>query len=254
MAPPTRYIVVCEGKSEWTYVQSLNRLFRELPTEAGDGVVPLVLVPKPPPDGVGNGHHAQLVRALKKARKDNQRTETVVWADADLYVCPGRDQDQFLVDETFSTSFRFSAFNFEDFLALHGDNETFVQWKETFSPTGHFSTPLHSKEHLPLFQRIVPGYAKGTLDEDVTTAHLVNLRRHWPEAKSLFAASLPGRISGQLFPDFLLKQIETAFPSVFERPAIVPPKEPRPSPASRTPSFDTVYGPSLPTRGPSNNP
>ena len=222
MAPPTRYIVVCEGKSEWTYVQSLNRLFRELPTEAGDGVVPLVLVPKPPPEGVGNGHHAQLVRALKKARKDNQRTEAVVWTDADLYVRPGRDRDQFLADKTFFSAFRFSAFIFEDFLALHGDDETFVQWKETFSPTGHFSTPLHSKEYLPLFQRIVPGYVKGTLDEDLTIAYLHNLRRHWPEVKSLFAASLPGRIARQLFPDFLLDQIAKAFPSVFRAAPTLP--------------------------------
>lgn len=254
MAPPTRYIVVCEGKSEWTYVQSLNRLFRELPTEAGDGAIPLVLVPKPPPEGVGNGHHAQLVRALKKAQKDNQRTETVVWADADLYVRQGPDGEQFLADEKFAPFFLFSAFNFEDFLALHGDDETFGRWKETFSSTGHFSTPLHSKEYLPLFQRIVPGYAKGNLDEDVTISHLVNLHRHWPEAKTLFAASLPGRIAGQLFPDFLLKQIETAFPSVFGHPATIHPQEPRPSPASRTSSFDTAYGSSLPTRGSSDNP
>lgn len=217
MALPARYIIVCEGKSEWTYVQSLNRLFRELPTEAVDGIVPLVLVPKPPPDGVGSGHHAQLVRALKKARKDNPRTETVVWADADLYVRPGPDRNQFTANETSAPAFRFSAFNFEDFLALHGDDETFVRWKETFSSTGHFSTPLHSNEYLPLFQRIVPGYAKGTLDENLTITHLVNLRRHWPEAKSLFAASLPGRIAGQLFPDFLLNQIDMAFPAVFRQ-------------------------------------
>ena len=146
MALPVRYIVVCEGKSEWTYVQSLNRLFRELPTEAGDGVIPLVLVPKPPPEGVGNGHHAQLVRALKKARKDNPRTDTLVWTDADLYVRPGRDQDRFFADETFAALFRFSTFNFEDFLVLHEDDETFDRWKETFSSFEHFSAPLHSKE------------------------------------------------------------------------------------------------------------
>ena len=114
MALPARYIIVCEGKSEWTYVQSLNRLFRELPTEAVDGIVPLVLVPKPPPDGVGSGRFPRLVRELRRARRDN-------------------------------------------------------------------------------------------------------LRRHWPEAKSLFAASLPGRIAGQLFPDFLLNQIDMAFPAVFRQ-------------------------------------
>ena len=217
MALPARYIIVCEGKSEWTYVQSLNRLFRELPTEAVDGIVPLVLVPKPPPDGVGSGRFPRLVRELRRARRDNPRTEVVVWADADLYVRPGHDQDRFLEDATFSASFRFSAFNFEDFLALHGDDETFVRWKETLSSTGHFSTPLHSNEYLSLFQRIVPGYAKGTLDEDLTIAYLHNLRRHWPEAKSLFAASLPGRIAGQLFPDFLLNQIDMAFPAVFRQ-------------------------------------
>ena len=215
MALPVRYIVVCEGKSEWTYVQSLNRLFRELPTGAGDGVVPLVLVPKPPPEGVGNGHYPQLVRELRRARKENQRTATIVWADADLYVRPGRDHDRFFEEGTPAPAFFFSAFNFEDFLALHGNDEIVARWKETYAPTGHFSSPLHSEDHLCLFNRVLSGYEKGSLDAfatELTPIHLTNLRRHWPEAKSLFAKSLPRQIAEQLFPDFLLKQIEAAFP------------------------------------------
>ena len=44
--------------------------------------------------------------------------------------------------------------NFEDFLALHFDDDLFDQWYDTISATGHFCKPLLGDVYAPVSERL----------------------------------------------------------------------------------------------------
>ena len=78
-----------------------------------------------------------------------------------------------------SPPFHFAVFNFEDFLALHLDDEGFSRWVEIMTEAGHFKKPLHWDDYKGSFEKVMPGYRKGSLPADfITLASLGNLSRH----------------------------------------------------------------------------
>lgn len=207
MASPKNIVVVCEGESEWTYLQRLNSALAALPVPEDWVEPPVRFIGRPKKTGVGKGSFKSVERELRKEMKQNPTAEKWAWVDADLYVrdykdCGGNYRNR----AAGIPPFHFSIFNFEDFLALHLDDDGFGRWVEVMTEAGHFKNPLRWDEYKVLFEKIIPGYRKGGLPADfVTLESLGNLSRHLlqmpaAELKDLrvdctFAASMLDEIS-----------------------------------------------------------
>ena len=215
--PCIRYIIVCEGESEWAYLQRLQSFLDQQPLFDGDFETPLRLI-APQQAIAKGGKFGTLKKQYSKTRKGNKRVDIQIWADFDLY----HRNDQHCADHYARKTagipdFLFSYHNFEDFFALHWDGNQFQEWLR-FGNQGHFTTPLHSDGYLPEIKRIFPGYGKGKLPADfITWDALNNLKRtrvHRP-------TSNPNNLQGLgSFADFLIAEIERAYPgSLTQAPA-----------------------------------
>ncbi len=180
MASPKNIVVVCEGESEWTYLQRLNSALAGEPFPEGWVEPPVRFIGRPKKTGVGKGAFKAVERELRKEMKRNPSAEKWAWVDADLYV---RDYKACGTNYRNRAAgippFHFTVFNFEDFLALHLDDEGFGRWVEVMTKAGHFKEPLHWDDYKGHFTKVIPGYRKGGLPADfVTLASLGNLNRH----------------------------------------------------------------------------
>ena len=119
-----------------------------------------------------------------------------------------------MAKKTGVTGFHFSFQNFEDFWAMHLDDERFHAWLRMMDGEKHWTAPLHSDVYLPLFQHIVPGYEKGKLeDTDLAIDRLNNMRKHVLDIKRLATQIMPQ--SSYLFVEFLSKTLKQFYPTVF---------------------------------------
>ena len=211
--PSTRYIFVCEGESEWAYIQRLQSFFEQQALPPGAFEPPLRFI-VPERVIVKNGTFGKLKRRFNKTRKDNRNASIQIWADFDLYHrndC--RCAEHYARKTAGIPDFLFSYYNFEDFFALHWKGEPFKEWLR-FGQRGHFTTPLHAVDYLPEIKRIFPGYGKGNLPVDfITWDSLKNLKRNKANQPSSNPQNLQ-RIGR--FADFLIDEIERAYPDALQ--------------------------------------
>ena len=121
--------------------------------------------------------------------------------------------------------FFFSVMNFEDFLALHFDDDLFEQWHAEFKDAGHFDRPLNSVDYAPLFASIWSAqvarigtsgvtYSKGDLPVDfVSYEMLCNLMRHVADLR--MQTQFRNCTGTQTFPEFLVSCLQEQYPEVF---------------------------------------
>lgn len=180
MASPKNIVVVCEGESEWTYLQRLNSALAGEPFPEGWVEPPVRFIGRPKKTGVGNGAFKAVERELRKEMKSSPSAEKWVLVDADLYVCNYKAcGTNYRKRAMWIPPFHFTVFNFEDFLALHLNDEGFRRWVEVMTEAGHFKEPLHWNDYKGHFEKVMPGYRKGGLPADfVTLVSLGNLSRH----------------------------------------------------------------------------
>lgn len=208
--PCTRHIIVCEGESEWAYLQRLQSFLLKQELPVGVFEPPLRLI-APERCIAKGGRFSTLKKYYNHFRKENKNSSIKIWADFDLY---HRNDNQCAVQYALKTAgipdFYFSFHNFEDFYALHLDVGQFKEWLQ-FGGQGHFSNPLHSYDYLPEFQKIFPDYKKGELPVDfISWDSLKNLKRN----KAQRPTSNPHNLQEiGSFADFLINEIDTAYPS-----------------------------------------
>ena len=226
MGLPGSYLVVCEGASEANYLQNLNRLLATLPPPEGLLACPVRFnLPKLDEAScdkkseyagrcVGNGFYSSLLKAWKKTVKDNRGTDILIWCDCDLYSRNDKDcYTNYIAKSKHIPDFHFSFQNFEDFIAMHFDDDAFHGWLDEMSKIRHWGNPLHSDDYLPLFQRHFPDYAKGSLPDDwLSLQKLNNMRRHIAEVHSLNLNPIPNFL---LFAEFLSKTLHRFYLEVF---------------------------------------
>jgi hypothetical protein len=228
--PTTRHIIVCEGESEWAYLKRLQGFLddQELPPDTFE--TPLHFIA--PERVIAKGGSFGKLRSLyNQTRTQNRGFSIQIWADFDLYHRNDRHcATQYAAKSAGIPDFLFSFHNFEDFFALHFDGGELDEWLRFGGPAGqrHFTTPLHAQGYLPEIKRIFPDYAKGGLPADfVSWASLRNLKSNLTHQPS---ASNPHNLQGlRSFAEFLIREIERAYPGKLD-PAPVPPVTP-PSPA-----------------------
>lgn len=140
-------IILCEGESERTYVQMINKLFKF--KDAYCVVFKAVCVQ--------SGYWNQVKKAYKKAYKDNPKCLIFSFVDHDIYLresdmdCNG-DYYKLLEDHNnIAKSVLFSHMNFEDVLMLHLDKRILKDWIDVMNAHNHFNDPLFAKEYVPIF-------------------------------------------------------------------------------------------------------
>jgi len=207
--PCTRHLIVCEGESEWTYLQRLQSFLNQQEVEGGGFEPPLIFV-APARAIAKTGSFGKIVTTFKKTRRENRTRSVRIWTDFDLY---HRDDNNcaahYAQKPQGIPNFLFSCHNFEDFYALHWDGTALQDWLN-FGNRGHFATPLHADGYLPEIKRIFPGYGKGSLSPDfLTWDRLRNLKQnliHQPQTN-------PQNLQGLgCFADFLIQEIDKAYP------------------------------------------
>lgn len=229
MAKRTLYIVVSEGTSERTYLQAL-RSFLSNRMPLGDDFQPrLNFIPKVTNGGEGGGSFPLVRKAYLACRKSDRRTPIAVWVDVDIYVrnatATERRNAQAYAQKGSLPDFFFSVMNFEDFLALHFDDDLFKQWYKVFKEAGHFDKPLNGADYTPLFAPIWSAqatrigtsdttYSKGDLPVDfVSQETLCNLMRHItdPQIQAIFKSNT----MTQTFAEFLASCLIEQYPKEF---------------------------------------
>jgi len=214
---PIRHIIICEGASERIYLQRLQSFLASQPARDGMFSAPLQIIP-PSRAQTGNGRYSSVVRNYRKRFKEAPRTSCLAWVDFDLYHRNYKGNADAYKRKSIThpkiPDFLFSFHNFEDFLALHLEDDKLSEWKRIFQQNGHFDNPLHADDYIEDFRKIWPAYRKGDLPVDfISQDSLKRLKRN--------KASQPGASLGNMagyavnsFADFLVEQIETVFPSL----------------------------------------
>jgi len=212
----TRYIIVCEGESEWAYLHRLQSFLNQQPLADGVFDPPLLLI-APKQAIAKGGKFSTLKNQYSVTRTGNKRSSIRIWADFDLYHRNDNDcADHYKRKSAGIPDFLFSYHNFEDFFALHSDGDRFQEWLR-FGANGHFTTPLHSVGYLPEIKRIFPGYGKGALPADfISWNSLKNLKLNKAQQPRFNPHNLQGL---GCFADFLISEIERAYPGSLDLPA-----------------------------------
>ena len=214
--PCVRHIIVCEGESEWAYLQRLQSFFEAEPLVDG-AFEPSLRFIVPERVIVKNGSFGPVKNLYNQIRRDNRNASIQIWADFDLYHRNDKQcADNYAAKTAGIPDFLFSFHNFEDFFALHWDGDALANWLHFGSPAGrnHFTTPLHADGYLPEIKSIFPGYGKGDLSPDfISWPSLKNLKRnlgHQPRSN-------PHNLQGvRSFAAFLIEQIEHAYPGALD--------------------------------------
>ena len=207
-----RHIIVCEGESEWTYLQRLQAFLDDQPIADGEFQPPLLFI-APESAIAKNGEFKQLVKIYKEKRKNNKKGSIEIWTDFDLYHRNDNHcADNYRKKAKGIPDFLFSYHNFEDFFALHHDSDVLQAWLDYGkSERRHFDNPLHSDDYVPEIERLFPEYAKGNLPVDfVNWTSLKNLKNHLHYQPT---HSNPQQLTGlRSFAEFLIQEIQRAYP------------------------------------------
>ena len=171
------YIIICEGNSEYAYIQKLNRFLVE---HNYDFTLSARIV--------GTGHYKEVQRKYRKEQKNNPNLPIKIWVDRDTYF-RNDEGDGYNYEHKSSKipSFLFSTMNFEDFLALHTDEKTLENWFQVCSRRHHHSRPLKEIEYLPLVkEHLFSNYNKGDIPFEITSDKLERLFKQKDSPKYFF--------------------------------------------------------------------
>lgn len=219
-----RYIAVVEGSSEYQYLQRLNSFLTRDIMPSDDGAPRLVFSARPKNGGVGGGNFTQVRKAYRNAKGEKAKAEIILVVDLDIYIRGETVQEKQNAREYAAKKnmpdFHFSIMNFEDFLALHFDDDLFVRWYETFFTAGHFNKPLIAAEYIKHFAPIWESaykskYCKGELPSNfITPKALNNLRRHVKDERVVRLFNAASR--SETFAQLLVRKLEEQCMSIFE--------------------------------------
>lgn len=159
------YCVLCEGKSEFAYLQELNKFIRE-----NDIGIKLTLNPVM----IGCGHYSEVTkqyRKIKELKKKDKIAGIIIWVDKDVYKRnENKNSIKYARKQTSIPNFKFNIYNFEDFLAMHLPSTELAKWQAICEREGHFATPMTADQYEPLLAgSIFPGYSKGKLPDGIIT-------------------------------------------------------------------------------------
>jgi hypothetical protein len=225
------YLVVCEGPSERAYLQRLASLLEKSLPPQDDGYSPrLKLIPKITNEPTGGGDFKLVRNRYNQLCKESPRLNKIVWVDCDIYIRNGTEKERQNAKSYFENrgrlpEFHFSVMNYEDFLAMHFEDDLFIAWKGIMGNAQHFKKPLHSKEYEklfnPIWQRHLTSlgcspcdYMKGDLPVDfITVASLNRMIRRCQDQElcQLFTRHSPAKSFPELLSTLLREHYSEEF-------------------------------------------
>lgn len=188
--------IVCEGDSEENYINALMQARERL------GLRRYLLS-----HNACGGQCAAIVKKFKRLQNVNRNFEGRIWVDDDLYV-----RNENLADRQCAKSFEnqtpairdkflFCVHNFEDFLALHLEDDVLFGWIDICRANGHLESPMHSDEYMPLAQRyLFSKYRKGDLPFELNETAFRNLFRHNADLSVPLRSSFAAFLRREIFP------------------------------------------------------
>lgn len=223
-----KLVIVCEGKSDFSYLNALQRFVEnEIPLPSGQRDPLLRFIPYPEPLGTCTGAYDKIVSAYRKAVMDLAPCKVEIWVDADIYVrneplnpdSERQNGTEYAQRSPEVPVFHFSYHNFEDFIALHCDEPIFLKWKANVlqatvgdTTLSHRVWPLARASYAPLFQTVLPHYSKRRMPFGLSVPRLANLRRNLndPDVQSMKKALCPGTAFGER----LLQVFDEVYPGL----------------------------------------
>lgn len=143
------YLIICEGDSEYAYVQELNRLLNERGCRA-------ILTPC----NAHGGGFASL-RQICRRKKTQRNGRTFILADRDIYERNDNgNRDSYESECRFMPPFMFQYWNFEDFLLMHFDSSVLGAWREEAYQCGHKAIPKSAGEFEKIYELFCEQYNK----------------------------------------------------------------------------------------------
>lgn len=162
---PKTYIILCEGSSEYAYIQILNRILK-------DNNMNISFAAKV----IGSGHFSDVEKAYKKQCKENKKLKKDIWVDKDIYERNDRDNNtKYSNKEPNIPNFLFTTYNFEDFLVMHLGDDISDNWHQILNTQNHFNIPLKSDQYIPLIKEkiaVFNNYEKGDIPFEITLDHI----------------------------------------------------------------------------------
>lgn len=176
--------VVAEGESEVSYLNELNRFFREEDIE-------YVFYPVK----ANNGLYREVKKSYRKLRKEHRNERIEILVDRDIYIRENEGKEYLNREVDGLPFFLFSYMNFEDFLILHLDNSRVMRWNALCKEHFHDAIPLSSKDYMPLMRccDIWPRtihYRKGTVPFNISWYFINNLIKNDKDESILFHSDL----------------------------------------------------------------
>ena len=168
------YLIICEGDSEFAYIQELNRFLNE------QGL-PIVFIAH----NAGGGGFKNL-RQVCRTLKTRRNGRTFIMADRDIYHRDDNGNGSMYEKEKDTVPpFLFQTWNFEDFLLMHFPAEVISAWRVEAERSGHKAAPLHSSDYMPIFSAFCDDnkvtlnfmfpYEKGDVPFALTKQHIDQL-------------------------------------------------------------------------------
>jgi len=189
------YHIICEGKSEFAYIQELLRYIRD-----NDLKVKFTLRPY----NAGGGDYNSLVEEYTK-QKNTRKNDTnfIIWCDDDIYLRNDNgNKDSYARKGKDVPDFSFNTHNFEDFLIMHLEDDILNKWVAVCNIGKHFQKPLYAKgkggyEQLLADKEIFytkasnKKYIKGELPDtfEITEKGLQNLFKRQEDNKVFFKSA-----------------------------------------------------------------
>ena len=168
------YLIICEGDSEFAYIQELNRFLNE------QGF-PIVFIAH----NAGGGGF-KILRQVCRALKTRRNGRTFIMADKDIYHRDDNGNGSMYEKEKDTVPpFLFQTWNFEDFLLMHCPAGVISVWRVEAERSGHKAVPLHGSDYMPIFSvfcednktalNFMFPYEKGDIPFTLTKQHIDQL-------------------------------------------------------------------------------
>lgn len=156
--------IVCEGDSECSYIQQLNRILQRGPYGSAAFT----------PYSAGTGYFKNVKREFNRIIRTQRNCKVIAWVDRDIYIRNDKKCNDNRIKDKVIT-FYFSTMNFEDFLMLHQNYELAKKWFDLVNSKDHWKDPLCEQQYLRLFKKFFHNYKKGELPFEIQKEQLTNL-------------------------------------------------------------------------------
>lgn len=191
-----RCLAIVEGPTERAYLQQLSAfLLQEMELDANGFDAKIQFYPKLTNKDGGGGWFSLVKPAIVKESPKGCESCIAVFVDSDIYIRNATSNERAnaasYANKGSLVDFTFALHNFEDYLALHFDDELFAKWKKVVSESRHLTTPLLADDYDKIWQPLwaeylakhpevpVGPYKKGMIPEGfVSRVSLANMIRH----------------------------------------------------------------------------